>query len=177
LGGDLGHLTERAEVRALTSGDPESLSEAFLGTPWARPPDFFESLLAEHSQGSRTALVALLGSSLAGFTSIVWSSRYPHFRELGIPEIQDLNVVPALRRRGVATRLLDEAERQVEARSPRVGIGFGLHPGYRAAQQLYVRRGYVPDGRGVFYNGRYPEEGERVVLDDDLVLYLVKQLR
>ena len=55
-----------------------------------------------------------------------------------------------------------------------IGIGFGLHPGYRAAQRLYPRRGYTPDGNGIYGNGRFPREREMVRLDDDLALYLTK---
>jgi hypothetical protein len=55
-----------------------------------------------------------------------------------------------------------------------VGIGVGLHPGYNVAQQLYVGRGYVPDGRGVSYRDRYILEGEHVVLDDELLLHFTK---
>ena len=56
------------------------------------------------------------------------------------------------------------------------GIGVGLHPGYNQAQRLYVKRGYIPDGRGVTYRDRYVEEGTQVVLDDDLVLHFTKSL-
>jgi len=55
-------------------------------------------------------------------------------------------------------------------------IGVGLHPGYKQAQKLYAKRGYIPDGRGVTYCDRYVEEGASVVLDDDLVLHLTKRL-
>ena len=50
-----------------------------------------------------------------------------------------------------------------------------IRDSYRAAQRLYVLRGYVPDGNGVYCRGRFPQEGEQVRLDDDLVLYLVKR--
>ena len=39
------------------------------------------------------------------------------------------------------------------------------------------RRGYIPDGRGVTYRDRCIEKGSQVLLDDDLVLHLTKQLR
>ncbi len=65
-----------------------------------------------------------------------------------IPEIQDLNVLPPFRRKGIATMLLDRAEAEVACRSDVVGIGVGLHPGYNDAQRLYVKRGYIPDGLG-----------------------------
>jgi GNAT superfamily N-acetyltransferase len=95
---------------------------------------------------------------------------------LKIPEIQDLNVLPAFQKRGIATQLLDRAEAEIAGRSAVAGIGVGLHPGYNNAQKLYVKRGYIPDGRGVTCRDRYVQEGEQVVLDDDLVLHLTRRL-
>ena len=82
-----------------------------------------------------------------------------------------------VRGRGLGSLMMKEAEKIASQRSPVVGIGFGLHRGYGVAQQLYVRRGYVPDGRGVYWSGRFPAEMEGIVLDNDLVLYLTKRLR
>lgn len=106
-----------------------------------------------------------------------WHPTYPPFAEGGIPEIQDLNVLPEFQRQGIATRLLDEAEALVIKSRSEIGIGVGLHPGYNAAQRLYGKRGYVPDGRGITYHNRFLEEGAQIVFDDGLVLYLTKRLR
>jgi GNAT superfamily N-acetyltransferase len=165
------------DVREMTEGDSGRLVQAFAGTPWAlRGVDYFERLLAEHRLGARVVLVGLVEGEVAGHSSVVWQSAYPPFRDRAIPEIQDLNVVPRFRRRGLASRILDKAERIASQRSAVVGIGFGVHPGYRAAHRLYPLRGYVPDGNGIFRAGRFPQEGEEVPLDDELVLYLTKEL-
>lgn len=103
-------------------------------------------------------------------------SRFPRVGWTGIPEILDLNVLPEFRRRGIASRLLDHAEEAAKERSRVVGIGVGLHPGYNAAQRLYVKRGYVPDGLGVTYGDRYVEMGELVRFDDELILHFRKEL-
>jgi hypothetical protein len=108
--------------------------------------------------------------------TVNWVPTYTAFVEQQIPEIQDLNVLPGFRRRGLATRLLDRAEEEISLRSSVAGIGVGLHPGYNQAQRLYVNRGYIPDGRGVTYRNRCVEEGMQVLLDDDLVLHLIKRL-
>ena len=42
--------------------------------------------------------------------------------------------------------------------------------------RVYAKRGYIPDGRGITYRNRFVEEGASVVLDDDLVIHLTKQL-
>ena len=85
-------------------------------------------------------------------------------------------MLTSYRRKGVASHLLDRAEAEVAQRSGVVGIGVGLHPGYNAAQRLYVKRGYIPDGRGITYRNQFVDEGEQVRLDDDLVMHFTKHL-
>ena len=70
----------------------------------------------------------------------------------------------------------DQAETIISARANIAGIGFGLYADYGAAQQMYVRRGYIPDGRGIAYDGKPVPPGQQVTVDDNLVLYLVKRL-
>jgi GNAT superfamily N-acetyltransferase len=107
--------------------------------------------------------------------TVNWQPTYAGFADLNIPEIQDLNVLMAYRRKGVAGHLLDRAEAEVARLSGVVEIGVGLHPGYNAAQRLYVKRGYIPDARGITYRNRFVEEGASVVVDDDLVMHFTKQ--
>ncbi len=102
---------------------------------------------------------------------------HPRFREAGIPEIVDFNVLLKLRRLHVGAALMDEAEKRIAVRSPIAGLSVCLHVDYGAAQVLYARRGYVPDGCGAVYQGHYPKYGEQVTIDDELGLYLVKHLR
>ena len=85
----------------------------------------------------------------AGYLNVVWQVEYPPFRESGIPEIQDFNVLPRFRRKGIGSRLMESAERLAAERSHIVGIGVGMTEDYGAAQRLYALRGYVPDGRGL----------------------------
>jgi GNAT superfamily N-acetyltransferase len=94
----------------------------------------------------------------------------------GIPEIQDFNVLPRFRRRGIGTRLMDEAEQKVSERSGVAGIGVGMSPDYGAAQRLYVLGGYVPDGRGLTSNGSTVRQGDEITVNDRMVLYLTKTL-
>lgn len=144
---------------------------------WTKPPGYFADLLHLQARGDIALLLALDGSTYLGHCKVVWRSDYPGFRERGIPETQDLNVRPDCRRRGVGGALLDEAERLIAARSGMAGIGFGLYADYGAAQRLYIKRGYLPDGRGLHYGRRPVVAGETYRMDDDLALYLVKRLR
>lgn len=131
---------------------------------------------AEHQSGTRLVLVARSEGAVSGYVTVNWQSDYPPFRESGIPEIQDFNVLPDQRRRGIGWRLMDEAETHIRERSPMAGLGVGLHHDYGAAQRLYVVRGYIPDARGITSHGRRVNWGDPVKIDDDLVLWLTKSL-
>jgi hypothetical protein len=50
------------------------------------------------------------------------------------------------------------------------------HADYGSAQRLYVRLGYLPDGRGVTYNYQPTVAGQSYPLDDELILWLKKAL-
>jgi hypothetical protein len=41
---------------------------------------------------------------------------------------------------------------------------------------MYARRGYIPDGRGLFSRGQPVQYGQSVTIDDDLALYFTKKL-
>jgi GNAT superfamily N-acetyltransferase len=164
-------------IRPLNQNDPVVIAAAFAQIGWNKPEAQFRQYLGEQAAGIRTCLVAIVDSHFAGYLTVNWRPSYPGFSELEIPEIQDLNVLRPFQRQGIASRLLDCAETEVARHSGSVGIGVGLHPGYNVAQRMYVRRGYIPDGRGVTYRDHYVDEGAHVLLDDDLVLHFTKQLR
>jgi GNAT superfamily N-acetyltransferase len=169
--------TQNLAIRQLNEHDPVVIAAAFAKMGWNKPETQYRQYLSEQMAGTRTCFVAIVDGQFAGYVTVNWRPSYPGFSELNIPEIQDLNILRQFRRQGIASHLLDHVEAEVARHSNVVGIGVGLHPGYNAAQRLYVRRGYIPDGRGVTYRDRYIDEGSQVMLDDDLILHFTKQLR
>lgn len=165
------------KIRRLEGGDAEAIFRAFAAIGWNKPREQYEQYYRQQEEGRSIVLVAEWLDTFAGYVKVAWWSDYAYFKVRDIPEIQDLNVLPQYRRRGIGNRLLDEAEILIAERKASAGIGVGLHPGYNAAQRMYVLRGYVPDGQGVTWKGKYIREGQQVVADDDLVLHLVKELR
>jgi len=137
------------KVRPLQARDDGPISKAFAAIGWNKPAPQYRRYFAEQQSGCREAFVASLDDEFVGYATLVWQPDYPPFREAGIPDIQDLNVLPRFQRRGIASHLMDEAERVAACSSSVVGIGVGVTEDYGAAQLLYVLRGYVPDGRGL----------------------------
>ena len=143
---------------------------------YAKRASYFAACLAAQTRGELVLLLARDGEDLLGYLKVVWQPDYAPFSAQGIPEVQDLNVVIRARRLGVASRLMDQAEQLIAGRSRMAGIGVGLHPGYGPAQRMYVLRGYVPDALPLTYHDQPVSEYQPVVLDDDLVMHLVKRL-
>lgn len=163
-------------VRLLEPADVEPILAAFLAVDWPKRRETLERYLAEQDEGIRTILVAVEGAKIRGYGTVCWEPDYPPFVAAGIPEIQDLNVLPRFRRRGIATRLMDEAERRIGERGAVAGIGVGLYDDYGPAQRMYVLRGYVPDGRGASHRNLPVRGGETVPADDDLAIHLTRAL-
>ena len=72
---------------------------------------------------------------------------------------------------------MDAAEALAAKASDTVYLGVGLHSGYGSAQRMYIKRGYIPDGSGVWYKDEVCEPYSQCRNDDDLVLYLSKKLK
>ncbi len=163
------------KIKLLEASDIPLIMSAFLNSEWKTPETHFKKLLAVQENGEIVFLVAHMGSTIAGFVYIKWQADYPPFAEKGIPEIRDLRVLKEFRRRGIATALMDEAEKRIFKRSKFAGLGVGLYADYGPAQQMYVRRGYVPDGRGLMYNNQPVNPGHDVFVDDELLLMFLKE--
>ncbi len=127
------------------------------------------------SRGGETFL-AWDGEELAGFLTLRWVSRNPAFRDNNIPLIHHLEVFEPYRRRGIAARLMDTGEGLIATRATKAGITVGISQEYGAAQRLYAKRGYIPDGRGVCQGHRPIKLGESYTIDHDLIIWLTKDL-
>lgn len=163
-------------LRPIRKEDPPLIEAAFANQGWNKPAEQFAGYFQMQESGERDILIAEASGQFCGYLTIVWKSGYPLFREEGIPEIVDFNVLEAYRRQGIGTILMDEAEARISPKSDRAGIGVGLTADYGAAQVLYVTRGYVPDGRGISFDNTPVIPGNSYEIQDDPVLHLWKRL-
>ncbi len=164
-------------MRPLAEPDVPTIAAAFaeLGWPGKDEPQY-RRYLNEQATGVRDVIVAELDGGFVGYINVVWTAGYEPFREAGIPEIQDFNVLPPYRRKGIGGALIDAAEQLVATRCSVVGLGVGLYSDYGSAQRMYAKRGYVPDGRGIMYDGEPVEPGDSVRIDDDACLMYTREL-
>ena len=164
-------------LRPLKQEDAAAFDATFQAQGWGSRAELLNRYLGEVSRGERQVVVAELDGEPAGYVTLVPQSPAGPFAGKGVPEIVDFNVLERFQRRGVGAALMDEAERLAAQLSDQVCIGVGLHRGYGAAQRMYVKRGFIPDGSGVWYDGKQAEPYTREYpIDDELALYFSKQL-
>jgi GNAT superfamily N-acetyltransferase len=164
-------------IRVLEASDISQITKAFAELGWNKPQSQYERYLIDQALEERDVYVAWVEGKFAGYLTICWKSTYEPFREKNIPEIVDFNVLPKFRRQGIGTQLMDKAESEIAKVNSVAGIGVGMDSDYGAAQRLYVLRGYVPDGRGLHFRDHHVKYGEQITVDDNLALFLTKELK
>lgn len=163
-------------LRPIRATDCPTINFAFSQQGWFKPLGLYESYVRYQEEGSRDVIIAELNGEFAGYLTINWTAGYLPFRERGIPEIVDFNVLKKYQRRGIGTALMEEAERRIRKVSSVAGIGVGVYKDYGPAQILYFHRGYQPDGNGLTVDSKPIPYGSEVKVDDGLVLSLIKEL-
>jgi GNAT superfamily N-acetyltransferase len=127
--------------------------------------------LDQYAADSSTYLIAWEDDRPVGHAHIAWQRTH-----VGVPEIQDVFVVPERRRRGVATALTRAAEDEVRRRGwDRISLSVSSE-GNEAARRLYDRLGYRATGSApVRVRGTIKLRGRTVEVDDTLQ-YLERRL-
>lgn len=165
-------------IRQATENDIALLYDVAAKMSAHHERGYFERCLDEQRQGNRDIYVWAEEGSLTGYIQLIWSPVYAPFRRLDVPEIQDLNVIPAARGQGIGNALVAYCEDAARnAGKADIGLGVGLHSGFGAAQRLYVRRGYMPDGAGIAYDEQGVRAGDMRPIDDLLCLKMIKALQ
>lgn len=170
-------MIEKTVISQLNESDIEQITSSFKDIGWNKPKSLYEAYILEQVDNKRYILVAKQNEKFCGYVTLKWDSGYLYFNRQGIPEISDLNVLPNYRNQGLGSRLIEVCETMArEKKYKYIGLGVGMTADYGNAQRLYVKLGYVPDGNGLHYKNIPVSYGEEVMVDDDLVIYLIKKL-
>lgn len=153
-----------------------NLKEGFENQGWHRSTQLFEGYFLDQKQKDRIVIVAEYEGFVAGYVTLLEHAKNGPFSEKGYPEISDFNVFIKYQNKGIGNKLLNKCEKLACSFSELITLGVGLHEGYGPAQRLYIKRGYIPDGSGVWYKNKPLAMNAFCKNDDDLVLYLSKRM-
>lgn len=166
----------KIKIRKMLELDITEFPAEFEKQGWHKPVEQYQRYYDEQENGTRRLFVAEVDGNAAGYATLLPHDISGPFKDKDIPVIVDFNVLEKYQRNGIGTAIMDAVENYVREYSSTICLGVGLHHGYGAAQRMYVKRGYIPDGSGVWFNGERWEQNKPCVNDDELILYLSKQL-
>lgn len=170
-------MEETLTIRPMRETDPKKLAEELAAQGWDWRLDTLLRYFAEQQSGDRKVYVADFDGRPVGYATLLPQAKAGPFAGAGIPEVVDFNVLKTFQHRGIGSAILDAIEADVAQTHDRICLGVGLYTDYGTAQRMYVKRGYLPDGSGIWYQDRLLPPYEPCRNDDDLVLYLSKDLR
>jgi GNAT superfamily N-acetyltransferase len=171
-------MPPQIQVQLLQSSDLPALYTLIETGKHTTEAHYFETSLQEQIDKKRVVYLAFCDDQLAGYVHLNFFPAYAPFLRLHIPEIQDLFVHPDFRRQGIGERLIQICETLcVERNISEIGIGVGMLSSFGAAQRLYTRLGYSPDGAGIVFDRIPVVPGDIKPIDDRLCLMLIKELK
>lgn len=163
-------------IRTMQEKDIQTLPADFLAQGWHKPKSQYERYFREQESGARLVAVAEVAGRAAGYACLLPRAAHGPFARENLPEIQDFNVLKKHQRQGIGGAILAFLEQTAAKTADTVTLAVGLHSGYGSAQRMYVKRGYLPDGSGLWYQDKPLAPYAPCVNDDDLVLYFSKKL-
>jgi len=161
-------------IRNIIDSDAKVICEEEIAQGWNQTEEKYHIRLADQAAGRAISLVAEYMGNVAGYINVYPNG--PHDNS-GRCEIIDFGVLEKYRKNGIGSKLMDIAEQIASEYGDTVWLGVGLHSGYGSAQRMYCKRGYIPDGTGVWYGDKVAEPYQNYCNDDELVLYFSKKLR
>ena len=164
-------------IRPIEEKDTAIILHNYTEQGWSKPKEVFEKYLDMQKNNFLYVFVADYMNDIAGYTVLYPDTGVGPFASKKIPTISDFVVFEKYQRKGIGSKILDAAEKKASELSDKVQLGVGLHSGYGSAQRIYIKRGYMPDGSGVWYNNVQLEQYADCKNDDNLVLFLIKKLR
>lgn len=170
------YTSDDLTIRDMKKEDAEIFYNTYLSYGWHPSIDTYLGYYKEQEENKRKVFIAVHEGNVVGICTLVLNPVEGPFGNRGIPEIVDFGVFFNKQNRGIGTKILDVVEEEAAKVNSLVYLAVGIHSGYGAAQRMYVKRGYIPDGTGAWYQGEQLNQYAKCNNDDDLVIFLSKDL-
>jgi len=164
-------------IRSLEEADARIFTDELAAQGWHPDIAVYHGRLKDQAEGKCVSLAAEYKGHPAGYVNVYRTAEEGPFKVKDWPVIVDFCVLKKYQRKGIGSRLMDAAEEAAGQYADTVCLSVGVCDSYGSAQRIYIKRGYIPDGSGVWYQDRQCVQYETAcTVDDDLVLYLSKKL-
>lgn len=155
----------------------DKIDNNFIEQNWGSRKVILEKYLIEQQNNERIVIVDEIDDDCTGYITLVINQNSGPFKDTSIPEIVDFNVFEKYQKNGIGQKLLTAVIDKAKEFSDKVGIGVGLNSNYGKAQRLYVKNGFIPNGTGIYYEGKVLPVNEKCINNDELALYFIKEIK
>lgn len=164
-------------IRDMVETDPQIITQEEHLQGWAEQKvEKYTQRLKDVAEGKCVALVAEYKGNVAGYFNVYPNTMCGLYGGKGYPELIDLGVLKKYRKHGIGNILMQVAEDVARQYADTAIIGVGLHRDYGAAQRMYIKRGFIPDGTGVWWHNKPLEPYADFKNDDEAAIYMYKKL-
>jgi GNAT superfamily N-acetyltransferase len=164
-------------IRSMISSDAKKIHQSLCDQGWPSDINKFNHYFEMQKNNERIIFIASDHGVVLGYVTLSLNPTYGPWKNSMTPMIIDLNVFQRYQKKGIGSLLMDAAETYAFMYAHIVTLGVGLHHGYGQAQRLYIKRGYIPEGSGIWASDEIATPYATVINDDDLNLYLYKVKR
>lgn len=162
-------------IRDLRKEDIMELDHHLVEQHWSPKTEVYQQRLIQAKEKTFFSLVAIYKNNVAGHINLYLDKDVGPYQ--GVAYIEDLLVFEKFQNLGIASHLIDVCEKITKKNKKQLmTLSVGLHHGYGKAQRLYIKKGYLPDGSGAWYQQHIATPYTVINHDDDFVLYLEKEL-
>ena len=141
-------------IRDMNLEDAETITREEIAQGWHASIEKYTDRFRDRTEKNAGVMMAEYKGNPSGYINVYPDAMWGAFGNQGYPEIVDFGVLEKYRRKGIGSKLMDVAEEIASRYSDTVYLGVGLHSGYGSAQRMYVKRGNIPDGSGVWYRNQ-----------------------
>lgn len=163
-------------IRDMEEGDIISICRA-QGDQSEENIRYYEKQFGHIREKECTGLTAECRGEIAGYVYLYYQCKWGGLGGQGYPGVVDLSVMEKFRRRGIGSLLMDVAERIAAEYGNLIYLDVGLNSTFGRAQRLYAKRGYIPDGKGCYYEEKVCGTDAWCRNSDELTLCMMKELR
>ena len=164
----------KATVRAMCESDAAAFDYEYTLSGEVKSGETFNTLYARQRLKKANVYVAEFEGKLLGYIVVSYETTV---KGEVLVHIEDLFVLPLFRKCGVGKSILDYAEREIMRRYDKAHASIGIGSKFGAAQRLFVKNGYIPDGMGARFNGRVLPDGAQATNIRSLCLKYTKELK
>ncbi len=164
-------------IRDMVETDPQIITDEEHLQGWTHQKiEKYLQRLEDARAGKCVALIAEYKGKVAGYFNVYPNSQGGSFGGKGLPELVDFGVLKKYRNHGIGNTLMQVADDIAHRYAKIVYLGVGLHKDYGAAQRMYIKREFIPDGSGLWWNGKNIEPYADLKNDDETAIYMSKEL-